>query len=356
MKIKYIIYTLLIVGLGVLVGYRIIKNNKTNSGGNKGKAGGAPVSQLDGIIVEPEVFVNAISVSGSVEANEQVQIRSQESGLVEKIFFKEGSKVKEGQILLQIDNSELKAQLEQAKAKEKLAFENEKRAKILLEKEGISQQEYDVALADLKSLQAETNLIRAQLAKTTVKAPFDGTIGLRGISVGEYLTPQTVVANLVNLNPLKITFSVPEKYSSLVKDNTELNFTVPGSTQKYKAKVYAIEPAIETATRTLQLRALAENRDGSILPGAFATIELPITEIDNAMLIPTQAIVPVQNGKKIFVVENGKAKEVMVEASTRTDKDIIITSGINAGDTVITTGVMTLKQGTPVNVVIRNNQ
>lgn len=355
MKIKYIIYLVLIVGLASLIFYRITENSKKTGGpggkGNVGKPGAtAAPMRVSGIVVTPERFSNSLSVNGSIEANEQVAIRSQVSGIVNKIYFQEGSNVSSGQTLVKIDDAELRALLAQAISKQKLASEMEQRAGLLLKKEAISQQEYDVALADLKSLSAQTQLIQAQLNKTTIKAPFSGKIGLRSISEGMYLSPETVIANLVNLNPVKITFSVPEKYSGQVKINTELTFTVSGSTKKFKATVYAIEPGIETATRTLQLRAKATNPDGTLLPGSFANIELPLTIINDAILIPTEAIIPIQNGKKVFVSEGGKAKEVMVETSTRTSKNILVTSGLSKGDTVLTTGVMSLKTGVPVKV------
>jgi membrane fusion protein (multidrug efflux system) len=360
MKLKYFIYAILIIGLSSLVGYRIIKNKSQNNapgggGGGRGGAGGAMSAiRVNGVVVKPERFSNALLVSGTIDANEQVFIRSQVSGIVTGLYFKEGSIVKKGQPLLQIDNTELSAQLSEVGTREKLSSENEQRAVQLLAKGAISQQEYDIALADLKSLRAQKQLISAQVDKTTIRAPFTGTVGLRSISVGEYLSPTTVVARLVNTNPLKITFSVPEKYASQVKVNTKLNFTISGSPKKYTATVYAIEPSIDALTRTLQLRAWAENPEGELRPGAFANIELPLTILEDAILIPTEAVVPIQNGKKVFVAENGKAKEVKVETSTRREQDILVTSGLKAGDTVLTTGVMSLKPQMPVNVVIPN--
>lgn len=359
MKLKYVVYAILVIGLSSLVGYRIVKNKSQGSAAEKGgpgRGGPAPAIRVNGIVVKPERFANSLFISGTLEANEQVLMRSQVSGIVTDLYFKEGSVVRKGQPLLQIDNIELKAQLSQAETRQNLAAENEQRARQLLDKGGISQQEYDIASADLKSLQAQTELIRAQLAKTTIRAPFTGTIGLRAISAGEYLSPETVVARLVNTNPLKITFSVPEKYSAQVKINTELTFTVAGSTKKYLAVVYAIEPAIEAATRTLQLRARAENPDGELRPGAFANVELPLSVIEDALLVPTEAVVPIQDGKKVFVARNGKAKEVKVQTATRREKDILITSGLQAGDTVLTTGVMSLKPESPVRVVTVNNE
>jgi membrane fusion protein, multidrug efflux system len=352
MKIKYIIYALLILGFGALVAYRIKQSNDQGTGpGGPGK-GTMSAMRVNGVVVAPQNFSNALSLTGSIEANEQVQIRTQMSGLVRSISFQEGSEVKKGQVLLKIDDAELRAQLAQAQTRQNLAAENERRAGLLLQQEAISREEYDIAQSELKSTQAQTQLIRAQLDKTTIRAPFSGRIGLRSISEGTYISPETIVANLVSTNPVKITFSVPEKYASQVTVNTKLNFRVAGSNEKHTATVYAIEPGIESTSRTLQLRARAANPDNILRPGSFANIELPLTVIEDALLVPTEAVVPVQNGKKVFVTENGKAKEVMIETSTRTEKDVLVTAGLQAGDTVLTTGIMTLRAGSPVKVVV----
>ena len=354
MKIKYIIYAILILGFGALVAYRI-KQNKAEggAGGPGGGPGGARgAMRVSGVVIEPQNFANSLSVTGSIEANEQVQIRTQISGLVRSISFQEGGQVSKGQVLLKIDDAELRAQLAQAQTRQSLAEENERRAGLLLKKEAISREEYDIAQSELKSTQAQTQLIRAQLDKTTIRAPFSGRIGLRSISEGTYISPETVIANLVSANPVKITFSVPEKYAGQMKVDTKLNFTVAGSNEKHTATVYAIEPGIEATSRTLQLRARAANPDNLLRPGSFANIELPLTEIKDALLVPTEAVVPVQNGKKVFVTENGKAKEVMIETSTRTEKDVLVTSGLQAGDTVLTTGIMMLRPGSPVKVAV----
>ena len=152
---------------------------------------------------------------------------------------------------------------------------------------------------------------------------------------------------------IKITFSIPEKYASQIKQNSNLTFTVAGSSEKYTAKIYAIEPEVEVSTRTLQVRAIADNKDGKLLPGTFANVELALDIIKDAIVVPTEAIVPIQNGKKVFVSVDGKAKEIKVETATRTDANILILSGIKAGDTVITSGVMSMKNDTPVKVNIK---
>jgi membrane fusion protein, multidrug efflux system len=352
MKSKYIIYLLLSIVLGGMIFYRISENKGKEENG-KGKGGDKKPAKVTGIILKPQVFSDNLSLSGSIEANEQVEIRSEVSGIVESINFEEGTVVVKGQQLFKINDLELRAQLSQARTKQTLASENARRAKLLLQKEAISQEEYDIASADFRSAQAQTQLIQAQIAKTSVKAPFSGKIGLRSISKGTYVTPSTVVANLVNTNQVKITFSIPEKYAAQMKVNTLLSFTVAGTKEQFSAKIYAIEPGIEVETRTLKMRAVAQNSNGKLIPGTFANIALPLDKITDALLVPTEALIPVQNGKKVFVSVNGKAKEIMVETGARTDKDVLVISGLKAGDTVLTSGVMTLKDDSPVKITLK---
>jgi membrane fusion protein (multidrug efflux system) len=351
MKIKHLVYALLILGIGGFIAYRIAANSSKNNDSKGKDFKDKPVS-VNGIIVKTQVFDNELSLSGSIEANEQVEIRSEVSGIVEGIYFQEGNNVSKGQILLKVNDLELKAQLTQALTKRELASENERRAKLLLQKEAISQEEFDAARAELKTSQAQIQLIKAQIAKTAIKAPFSGKIGLRSISPGTYITPAILVAKLVNSGKLKITFSIPEKYASQINSNANITFTVTGSNEKYHAKIYAIEPEVTTATRTIQVRAFAENNEGKLIPGTFANIELPLNRINDAILVPTEAIIPIQNGKKVFIQSNGKAKEVMVETTTRTDALLLVLSGLKVGDTLLTSGVMSLKEETPVKVKI----
>ncbi len=369
MKTRYIVFGLIGILFAAFVGYRIMKNSEGKAGGGPGGGGGGrsagpggaggpaggPPMRVNGIVLQPREFANNLAVSGSIEANEQVDIRSEVNGLITGIYFQEGSQVSKGQLLIKINDRELQAQLSQALTRQKLASETEYRARMLVQKEAISKEEYDMAQAELKSLQAATQLIRAQISKTQIRAPFSGRIGLRNVSNGEYLTSATIVARLVNVNPVKVSFSIPEKYSGMIKNGSDLSFTVAGSDKKYTAKVYAIEPGIEMATRTLQLRARAANPNNELLPGSFAKIDLPLSDVNNALLIPTEAIIPVQKGKKVFIVKNGKAKEIMIETSTRTEKEVLVLTGLSAGDTVLTTGMMSLKDENPVIVKVVKN-
>ena len=359
MKKRYIIYVVLALGLAYLIYYRINANKKLEGKGGgaasgQGKGGkdgkSSPSIAVEGIVVKPSKFDTDLEVTGAIEANESVVLKSEVSGLVTGIFFKEGTSVSKGTVLVKVNDRDIQAQLQDALTKQKLSGTNENRAKQLLAKGAISQEEYDTALADLKSFQSQTNLIRAQLAKTTIRAPFSGRIGLRSISSGTYLTPATVIANLVSTNPVKITFSVPEKYAGQIKLGSEVTFTTDGSSKQNMGKVYAIEPGINAATRTLQIRASAPNADNVLLPGSFAKIKLALNTLENAILIPNEAVIPVLKGKIVYIQKDGKAQEVKVEAGTRTDDKIVITSGLKVGDTVLTTGSMSLKKDAPVKV------
>ena len=352
MKVKNLIYALLIIVLGGFITYRVISNKSKNDESKKSGDKDTPTT-VTGIIVKTTTFDNNLSLSGSIEANEQIEIHSEVSGIVEGIYFTEGSYVNKGQVLFKVNDIELRAQLRQASTQENLAAENQRRAKLLLQKEAISQEEFDVANAGFASAQAQSQLIRAQISKTSVKAPFSGKIGLRSISPGTYITPTIVVAKLVNTGKLKITFSIPEKYATQVKSGSTIDFTVSGSDKVYNAKIYAIEPEIAVATRTLQIRAIADNTDGKLFPGTFADVKLPLNIIKDAIVVPSEAIVPVQNGKKVYIANMGKAKEVMVDATTRTDASILILSGLKAGDTLITSGVMSLKNDALIKVKVK---
>ena len=355
MKLKTILISLFVLILIGLIGYRIT-SNKAEAGKNNNKADKKPPTMVDAIVLSEKDFANVISLSGSIEANENVEIRSEVSGIVEQIYFTEGTNVNKGQVLLKVNDIELRAQLSQATTKQNLASENERRAKLLLQKEAISQEEYDIASAEFRSLKAQSQLIQAQIAKTSIRAPFSGRIGLRNISPGTYVTPSTLITKLVSSNQVKISFSIPEKYATGVENNTIVKITMPNSSESFSAKIYAIDPEIEIATRTLKVRAIADNPANKLIAGTFATVELPLKNIKNAILVPTEAVIPIQNGKVVYIASNGKAKEVKIETLTRTDKDVVVTSGVKAGDTLVVSGVMAIKNDSDIQIKIKESK
>lgn len=355
---KLILILVPIAVLAALIIYRINTNAEKEAkqgGSGSAKSGAKSETKVFGKIVQAESFANELILSGNIEPDEQVDIQSEIAGLIESINFQEGGHISKGQALIRIKNTELKAQLSQATTKHNLAKENLRRGQYLLEKEALSQEEVEVLAAEVATSQAAIELIQAQIDKTVVIAPFSGKVGSRNIALGSYITPNTIITKLVNADRVKISFSIPEKYAHMVKMNNNIHFTVAGSDKKFSAKIYLIDPIIESDTRTLTVKAIAQNTDKNfqLIPGMFADINFALQTMDKALLVPAEAIIPIQNGKKMFIVKEGVAKEVIVQIGPRTKDDVLILSGISEGDTVLTTGIMSLRNGSPVNVTLR---
>jgi len=306
------------------------------------------ILSVDGKIMKLEPLQNKIFTNGSLISNEEVQLRSETSGKVTSISFDEGRRVKKGNLLLKINDAELQASLKKNLIEEEFAKDKEFRAVQLLEKQLTSQQEYDVALNMLNSVKADIEYTNALIKKTEIRAPFDGIIGLRSVSIGSYITPQTQVATLQSLNPIKIDFAIPQKYYNEVKDGKEIEFKLPSTNKIFKGKIYAVEPKIDQTTRTLQVRAIAANTEGLLSPGAYVEIDIIITNINNALLIPTDALVPDIQGEKVFLYKNGRAIPQIVKTGIRTEENIQIVSGIEKGDTVIVSGIIQLRPNSEI--------
>ncbi|MCF6148699.1 MAG: efflux RND transporter periplasmic adaptor subunit [Candidatus Kuenenia sp.] len=300
--------------------------------------------------IAPSRLIEKIVVSGTVLPNEEVVLTSEITGKIEYIYFEEGSAVAKDDLLVKMNDEELQAQLQKVLNEKKLAEDNEERQRKLREKGIISQEEYDTVFTRVNSLLAEVDLIKARIEKTEIKAPFDGIIGLRYVSEGTYIYPEMRIANLVCIRPVKIDFAIPEKYGNVVKTGNKITFGVEGDEQRYVAEVYAIEPKIDPKTRTLQLRALYPNAKNEILPGSFAHIELTLREFENAIQIPTEALIPELGGQKVYVYKDGTALPVFVETGIRTKDTIQITDGLQPGDTLITSGILQIRPDMPIEI------
>ncbi|HKP95162.1 MAG TPA: efflux RND transporter periplasmic adaptor subunit, partial [Fibrobacteria bacterium] len=280
----------------------------------------------------------------------EVEIRSEIQGKVSRIAFKEGSRVKKGDLLVKIEDAELQARALQAQSKRKLAEDDEYRMRMQLKIEAVSRKDYDQALNELNLAKAESQLLRAQLDKTELRAPFGGVVGLKQISEGAFVSPSTLITTLQEIDPVKVDFTVPGKYSGSVKAGQAVSFTIQGSDTRYQGKIYAVDPRIDTESRTLRLRALCPNPAGRILPGAFATIDIPFQTVEAALVVPSQALSADARGTKVFLFKGGKAEPRPVQAGLRTDSTVLITGGLAAGDTVITSGVVQIRPGSAVSL------
>lgn len=328
--------------------YRLSPNDEVAAG--SGASAGEAVLEVQAEVLMPQSVRDAVFSTGSVIANEEVEIRSEISGKIIAILFKEGRYVDQGDILVRINDDEPQARLQIALQQKKLAEENEFRLKTLLEKETISQEEYDVARSRLDVILAEMKLIEAQIKKTEIKAPFSGIIGLKDVSVGDYISPAVGIARLQDIGRIKVDFSIPEKYAGRAKKNDRITFTVQSSQKTFEAVVYAIEPKIDPATRTLRLRAISWNKGNEVLPGSFANIEYTLREIKDALMIPTSALIPELQGHKVFLFKNGAAEAQPVVTGIRTESRIQIVEGLAPGDTLITTGILQVRSGSPVRI------
>ncbi len=298
--------------------------------------------------VVPERLVEGLSTTGTVRAAEQVELVSEISGKVVEILFREGSRVTAGQLLLKIDDTELQAERERTVFRVELAERREAQRKQLSGEGVISVDEYDIALNQLNVLRSELRVIEAQLLKTEIRAPFAGVVGLRYVSQGSYLSPQKQIATLQDVDPVKIDFSVPEKYASRMRPGGEISFRVKGDERSFTGTIYAVEPSVDADTRSLQLRAESRNPDRALVPGAFADVELVIAEIDDALTVPSIAVIPELGGKKVFVLEDGKAAPRPVTTGIRTDDRVQITSGLAPGERVIVSAIQQLRPGLEV--------
>lgn len=307
---------------------------------------------VDALVMQPRQLDNVIVVNASIMGDEEVELRSEASGKVISINFEEGRRVKKGDLLVKINDADLQAQLKRAESQLKLAEEREYRMSQLLEKDFVSREEYDVVANELASRSAEIDLLKAQIEKTEIIAPFDGIVGLRWISEGSVISSSVSIATLTKINPVKINFAVPQKYYGNIKIGTEIIVKIPSSDKSYNAEVYAIEPKIDRATRSLQVRAIADNKNGELVPGAYVEIEVVVDRDDTAFQIPTIALVPDLQGEKVFLYKDGKAVEQKVQTGIRTDTHVQITEGVNQGDTVITSAIIQLRPN--INVQIEN--
>lgn len=341
-----------VVVLGVLFLLALPKLNLFSSKDEQGPAANLaqPKLPVEALVLKPERLDNKLVITGSVLPNESLEIKSEISGKISRIYFREGKRVKKGDLLVEINDDELEAQLTKERHNKKLNEDNEFRQRKLLEKDAISQEEYDNALNRLNVTNADIRLLEAQWEKTKIRAPFDGTIGLRFVSEGAFINSSTVIATLYNLSPAKIDFAVPGRYSTQVQPGKKIFFTIENDAHVLEGEVYAIEPQIDASTRTLKVRALADNTGNLLLPGQFVRVELILQTIDNAILVPSEAVVPELSGHKVYLNKSGKATETKVEIGLRTDRNVEIVSGLNSGDTLITTGLLQMRNGLDVSL------
>lgn len=301
-------------------------------------------AKVDAYIVKPSLLIDEISVSGSLLAFEEVELKNEVAGRIVFLNLPEGKQVKKGTLLVKLFDDDLQAGLKKLQIQLAIQEKIHERQSELLKVNGISQNDYDQTGLQLNSLKADIEVQKVLIRKTEVLAPFDGVIGLRNVSIGAEVTPSTLLATIRSEDKLKLDFSVPEKYSSEIKPGMKIMFTMSNDDSQYEATVMATEQGIDVSTRNLKVRAVLDNQDEHLLPGAFTDVNLKLNEKKDALLIPTQALIPSDQNKSVILARNGKAHFVDVKTGVRRASNIEITQGLQAGDTIITTGILFLKE------------
>lgn len=345
----------ILLGLGVVaavVGPRLLSGSgRPKVATPQAAPAAARIYRVTTHTVRPERLAERLATSGTIHPSERVDLVSEIAGKVRRILFTEGTAVEQGQALLEIDDSELVAQRQRTLYRIDLASLREVRQKTLLEQGVISQQDYDSTVTELNVLRADLAVFEVQLKKTIVRAPFTGIVGLREVSDGAYLSPQTRIATLQQLDPIRLDFTVPERYAARVRRGDRVNFRVKGVETAFSAQISAFEPAMDAETRSLTVRASAANPGRRLVPGAFADVELVIREIDQAFTVPSIAVIPELGGAKVFVIEGGLAQPRPVETGLRTEDRVQIVAGLVEGDQVITSAIQDLKAGLRVEAI-----
>lgn len=352
---------LLSVAAGLIIALLVIfpnalssKNTDSNKPEAKPAVAAANSIAVDAYIVNGSSIDETIQSVGTVAAKQSVDIVSEISRKVTKIYVKEGSNVTEGTLLFKLDDADLLARKHKLQQQEKLALLDENRFRELLATESVTQQEYDQIFTNLKVLQADIKVIDVEIAKTELRAPFSGKIGLTRVDVGAYVTPNTILTTIQDVSQVEVNFTVPEKYASEVKAGQLIEFTTENTTQTFKGKIIATEPKTDVATRSLDVLAVSENKEGRLVPGVSTRIDIGLKQIKQGIIIPTQALIPTPKGYSLFAVKNGQAELREVKTGKRTKGNVQILEGITIGDTVVTTNILRLGPGVPVSLASAN--
>lgn len=307
-------------------------------------------TKVEATRVEASSFTRSISSTANLLPLEQVELKAPVAGNVMSIYFEEGQQVEKGARLIRIDDRHWRAQLQGLEAQLERATSEFERNQQLIEREGISQEALEQAEAAVRELEAQVRELQVNIQLANVRAPMGGVVGMRDFSLGDYLTQGQTITQLVQKDQLRVDFTVPAEYAAHLTEGQTINVIASASGDTAVAEIYAINPAINLRSRQIQVRALLENKEGGFIPGDFATVQLEITEEDEALLIPAEAVVPEVDSHVVYKLKNGRAVKQEVALGVRTESEIQIMEGLTEGDTVLLTGLMQVEDGQQVQV------
>jgi membrane fusion protein (multidrug efflux system) len=356
--ILFVLIGLLIAGIAL---FPVINRNFLSGKGTDKDAAEAPRANTAGSrrtlnvnaeIIQHSSLQDYFRTKGVLMPDEEVDLSFETSGKITDIYLQEGRFVKQGTLLAKINDKPLQAELEKLKAQLPLAEDRVNRQKLLLEKDAVSKESFESVNTELEKLYADISLVKARIEQTELRAPFDGLIGLRQVSEGAYVSPSSIITRLTKISPLKIEFSVNENQANSIHPGMNLKFTVGNDViNTYNAEIYAIESRLDEQTLTLKARAMYPNVNNELRPGHSANVEVKLHDFKNSLVAPSIAVLAEMGRDIVYIYRNGAAWQAEIKKGMRNESNVQILQGVNYGDTLITTGVMQLRDGMPVKII-----
>lgn len=305
---------------------------------------------VEGYVVEPEFYTVSIRTTGELLSYEEVELKTPISGNVLNIYFREGQYVNRGDLLVEIDNRSWTARKIGLEAQLTSAQSELTRKKELLEMEGVSQQEMEQSQAAVSNLKAQIEELDVMIDLAHIRAPFSGWLGMRDFSPGAFLSQGEIITRLVQNDKIKVNFNIPSRYAVRAEKHQEVTIISSATGDTAIAAIYAVDPIITPSSRTLNIRALLDNKNKGFLPGDFAQIIFEVEQYDDALLVPAESVIPELNRQVVYLANNGRAVRQEVETGSKTHNRVQILKGLSPGDIVLTTGLMTVQEGVQVEI------
>lgn len=340
MKREIIIIT---TGLFLLAGFSACKDDAKAAKPGAASSGNSNSIAVDAYIVQPETLESGITLVGTLLPKEETDIHPEVAGKVVQLSVKEGAWVRQGTLLARIFDGDLRAQLKKLEVQLEIAKKTKERQEELMKIGGISQQDFDLSVLSESTIEADIAILKTDINKTFIRAPFDGKLGFKNISIGAYITPLTVLTTIKQVNELKLDFSVPERYARQATLGKKIHFTTETAPGIHTATIVATETALDQQNRSLSIHARVSNSDNKLRAGGFAQVAFDLAKDKNALMVPTQAIIPEARDKKVIVYKNGIAKFTIVETGIRDSSKVQIVKGLSVGDTVVISGLLTIR-------------
>ncbi len=347
---RAVIFTTIFVVIVVLVLVKIF-SDRAKAKQSAAAVNANPEVPVEAVVVHDTTVEFRFVTVGTIIANESVGIVSEINRKVVSIRMKEGSLVEKDQLLFKLDDADIVARINKLSVEEKLASENEVRERALLAKGGISQERFDEVSNRLNILRAEIAVLKVDLSKTEIRAPFAGRIGLRSVSEGALVNPGVVLATLQDISKVKIDFAIPERYTGDLRAGQVILFTTDYTPEPFTATVEALEPAVDLGTRTIRMRAICDNHDGKLVPGASVKVDLKLRSTEKSLFVPTSALIPSMKGYGIFLSRSAKALLVPVKTGLRNRESVQVMEGIVPGDTIVVTNLLRVRKDSPLKIV-----